>query len=161
MVTRCIRKTGAGFGVQTERIPFDALGTKQRVARLNEMHAAVYKKHKSGDEDDAKQLTRDAYYHLRLAWERAVEEVLLDGVVQRFTEGVSTKRLCRVTVDDADFSAIDAGMTKSSKFEHDGAASAHLPTPHPDELKQDIESLEDWRRKVIARQAEVEKKRKS
>jgi len=55
---------------------------------------------------------------LRLAWERCIEEVLLNGAVQRFGESVSTQRLKSVVVTDEDYLKIEAGMSKSSKFEH-------------------------------------------
>ncbi|TIH07487.1 AAA family ATPase [Pseudomonas leptonychotis] len=158
--TQCIRRTGAGFGVQTDRIPFDKLKTKARIGALRQLHVSVERAYKAGEEDDYKRLTRDAYYHLRLAWERAVEEVLFQSVIQRFNEGVSTQNLRYVVVEDDDYAEIDAGMTKSSKFEHDAAAPAQLPTPHPDELKGDIERLETWRAAVEARKQIIEAQRK-
>ncbi|KWF00475.1 hypothetical protein WL80_02435 [Burkholderia ubonensis] len=91
-------------------------------------------------------LTAKCYGQLRLAWERCIEEVLLNGAVQRFGEGVSTQRLKGVTVTDDDYHEIDAGMSKSSKFEHDPAAAVgRLPIPDPDELSDDIERLAKWR----------------
>ncbi|WP_232464860.1 hypothetical protein [Burkholderia ubonensis] len=72
--------------------------------------------------------------------------MLLNGAVQRFGEGVSTQRLKGVTVTDDDYHEIDAGMSKSSKFEHDPAAAVgRLPIPDPDELSDDIERLAKWR----------------
>jgi hypothetical protein len=159
LTTQCIRRTSAGFGVQSDRIPFDTLATKARVGMLRQMQVAVVRAHKRGDEEESKRLTRECYYHLRLAWERGVEEVLFHGVVQRFNEGVSTQKLRQVTVEDDDYTEIDAGMTKSSKFEHDAAALAQLPTPHPDELMGDIDRLETWRAKVEARKSSTAAKR--
>lgn len=158
-LTQCIRKDVGGFGVQTERLPFDTLSTSKRVKDLRTMHEAVAKTHRSSAEDEAKRLSRDCYYHLRLAWERGVEEVLFQGVVTRFGEGISTKMLRYVVVEDEDHKAIDAGMTRCSKFEHDAAAHAHVPTPHPDELRAHIESLEAWRSSVVARREKVEARR--
>lgn len=158
--TQCIRRTGAGFGVQSDRIPFDKLKTKARVSALRQMHVNVERAYKAGDEDEHKRLTRDSYYHLRLAWERAVEEVLFNGVIQRFNEGVSTQSLRGVVVEDMDYREIDTGMTKSSKFEHDAAASAQLPTPHPDELNADIERLETWRAMAEKRKETTQSNRK-
>ena len=98
---------------------------------------------------------------LRLAWERSIEEVLFNGAVQRFGEGISTQRLKGVTVTDADYEIICAGMTKSSKFEHDAAlASGRLPIPHPDELSADIEHLESWRAAVSKRIIHLDQTRK-
>lgn len=156
---QCIRKSQAGFGVQSARLPFDAMTTSKRVNFLRQMQVAVAKAHTTNDEDEAKRLTRDAYYHLRLAWERGVEEVLFQGTVTRFGEGISTQKLSYVEVDDTDYKVIDAGMTKSSKFAHDPALGAHLPTPHPDELLADIEALEQWRKSVDKRKDVVRARR--
>jgi len=161
LLPQCIRKAPAGFGVQTDRLPFDAMATKERVKSLRKMHEATAKAHKAGDEGEATRLTRDTYYDLRLAWERGVEEVLLHGVVTRFGEGVSTQRLREVVVEDPDYATINEGMTKSSKFAHDPALGAHLPTPHPDELLADIRVLETWRKSVESRKEGIRARRSS
>lgn len=157
---QCIRKAPAGFGVQTERLPFDAMVTSKRVKVLRQMQVAAAKAHKIGDEEEAKRLTRDAYYHLRMAWERGVEEILLQNAVTRFNEGISTQQLRYVVVEDSDYEKIKIGMTKCSKFAaHDPALGAHLPTPHPDELSADIETLETWRKFVDDRKETIRVRR--
>ena len=159
--TQCIGRGQAGFGVQASRLPFDTLSTSKRVKALRTMCDEVLRVHKTGDEAEATRLSREAYSHLRMAWERAVEEVLFQGVVTRFAEGVSTQRLKSVIVEDSDYDAIDAGMTKSSKFSgHDPAKPAQLATLHPDDLRADIDKLEMWRASVEARKAVVEARRK-
>lgn len=147
-----IRRTADGYGVYSEDLPFDVLGTKDRLGRLRQMLVGVRKAVKEGDEDVQRHLTAKCYGQLRLAWERCIEEVLLNGTVQRFGEDVSTKRLKGVTVTDDDYREIDAGMTKSSKFEHDAAATVgRLPIPDPDELSDDIERLAKWRETLTKR----------
>jgi len=92
-------------------------------------------------------LARNIYGFLREAWERGVEEVLLNGAVVRFGRGVQTQRLRRATdIQDADVEAVDAGMTKASRFlvGHDQAAASCEPVPLPDELAADIETLDSW-----------------
>jgi hypothetical protein len=160
VTTQCIGRGPAGFGVQTDRLPFDTLSTTKRVKALRALCDKVAKAHESGDEAQATRLTREAYSHLRMAWERGVEEVLLQGAVTRFIEGVSTQKLRYVTVEDSDYEAINIGMTKSSKFSgHDPAMPAHLSTPHPDDLREDIEKLESWRASVVARTVNVSDRR--
>lgn len=147
-----IRRTMDGYGVYSEDLPFDVLGTKDRLGRMRQMLVGVRKAAKEGDEDLQRHLTGKCYLQLRLAWERCIEEVLLNGAVQRFGEGVSTQRLKGVTVTDDDYREIDAGMTKSSKFEHDAAAAVgRLPVPSPDELSDDIERLAKWRETLVKR----------
>lgn len=159
--TQCIGRGPAGFGVQADHLPFDTLSTSKRVKALRLLCDDVSKVHKSGDDAQTTRLTREAYSHLRMAWERGVEEVLLQGAVTRFVEGVSTQKLRYVVVEDSDYEAINVGMTKSSKFSgHDPATSTHLPTPHPDDLKADIDKLEAWRVSIEARKTTVEARRK-
>ncbi len=159
-LTQSVRKSPKGFGTRSDRLPFDTLSTSKRVKALRNMHTLAVKAHKAGDDESTRRLTQDAYFYLRTAWERGVEEVLFSGVVTRFTEGISTQRLRSVVVEDSDYRSIDAGMTKSSKFAHDAAAAAQLPTPHPDELSVDIEALETWRSEVVGRYKSVEANRK-
>lgn len=159
LTPQCIRKAPGGFGVHSERVPFDAMVTTKRITALRKMYDKVREAKKTGDDETQTQWTRDAYYHLRLAWERAVEEVLLFGTVTRFEEGISTQRLRSVIVEDDDYMQIEAGMTKCSKFAHDPAACAHLPTPSPEELSNDIEALEKWRASVEKRREVVRKRR--
>ncbi len=147
-----IRRASNGFGVHSQELPFDVVNTKARIGRLRQMVVDAQKAKKDGDDDRLRMVTTFAYGRLRLAWERCVEEVLLNGAVQRFGEGVSTQRLKTVVVTDDDYKKIDAGMSKSSKFEHDAASPVgRLPIPDPDELSTDIESLEAFRTAVDKR----------
>jgi hypothetical protein len=83
----------------------------------------------------------------------------IDG--RRVARPISTQKLKYVIVEDSDYEAINIGMTKSSKFSgHDPARVAQLPTPHPDDLRDDIDKLETWRAAVEARKSAVEARRK-
>jgi hypothetical protein len=105
---------------------------------------AVYNRQGS---DAYEPLARGIYGRLREAWERAVEEVLLNGAVMRFGRTIQTQRLCRLTdIGEADVHAVDEGMAKASRFleGHDEAAAVNEPVPGPDEVAQDIEALGSW-----------------
>ena len=146
LTSNYIRRTSQGFGVHSQDLPFDVVSTKTRVGQLRKMLEEVQKAKNDGDDDRLRIVTTSTYGKLRLAWERCVEEVLLNGAVQRFGEGVSTQRLKAVLVTDDDYKQIEAGMSKSSKFEHDAASHVgRLPIPDPDELSSDIECLEAFR----------------
>lgn len=155
-----IRRTAQGYGVHSLDLPFDVVGTKDRLARLRQELVEVRRAQKNGDDDEYRRLTSACYGRLRLAWERCIEEVLLNGAVQRFGEGVSTQRLKSVVVNDDDYREIENGMSKSSKFEHDAATTVgRLPMPEPDELEQDIEKLSTWRVALEKRLKETAKAR--
>lgn len=96
-----------------------------------------------------------------MAWERAVEEVLLRKVILRFRKGVETQRLVEVVVDDSDYAQVDAGMTKCSNYAHDKALMGGVAVPEPDELLGDILALDSWRAQIEKRSGETAKKRKA
>lgn len=155
-----IRRASNNFGVPSQDLPFDVVGTKARVIQLRAIQRAAGAAKIEGDDDKLREITTRAYGKLRLAWERCVEEVLLNGAVQRFGEGVSTMRLKSVIVSDEDYRQIDEGMTKSSKFEHDASSTVgRLPIPDPDELLADIEKLEAFRVAIDQRNKAVHKQR--
>jgi hypothetical protein len=87
------------------------------------------------------------YGLLREAWERALEEVLLAGVIERFRPGVQTQHIGTIAdITTQDCRTLDVAMTKCSKWlpGHDQAPAARAPVPEPAELKADIEALESW-----------------
>ena len=90
------------------------------------------------------------YGKLRETWERAIEELLFQDVIQRFRPSIETQRLKRVSVDPADLVAIDAGMSKCSTWMtgHDSAAAIGSPPPSPDEVAADLKRFEDFTKSI-------------
>ena len=158
-VTQSLTRRPEGYGVADSNLPFEGMGTKARVGALRSMQQQITKLHKDKNEPEHRKETVNAYRHLRIAWERAVEEVLFRGVVVRFRKGISTQLLAGVVVDDADYSVIEAAMTKCSNYAHDQALLGGTAIPEPDELLADINGLEDWRTGVVKRSEYVRKKR--
>jgi hypothetical protein len=149
-----------GFGVVDPDLPFEGMSTKARIGYLRNKMPAIQKAQTSGDKPEHKKLTCEAYSQLRLAWERAIEEVLLDGVVLRFRKGIESQRLAGVVVEDDDFATVDLWMTKCSNYAHDQAELGGVEVPDPGDLLADINALDNWREKIVARVKEVRKVRK-
>lgn len=87
------------------------------------------------------------YGLLRESWEKAVEEILLHGVVTRFGSDIQTQKLKVITdITEKDIQVIDAAMTKCSMFicGHDQAPAINEPLPKPEELINDILEIEKW-----------------
>ena len=158
-VTQSLTRRPEGYGVADANLPFEGMGTKARVAALRNLQQQIAKLYKENNEPQHRKETVDAYRHLRIAWERAVEEVLFRGVVVRFRKGISTQLLAGVVVDDADYSAIENAMTRCSNYAHDQALLGGTAIPDPDELLADINGLENWRTAVTKRSEDVRKKR--
>jgi len=95
---------------------------------------------------------KDFYTALRETWERLVEELLLGKVVERYSSGVMTQSLRGVTVDDDDFKIIFFAMKRVSEFSgHDQAAGKQVPTPKPDEMKADLDVIDNYRQLITKR----------
>lgn len=160
ITTQSLSRRPEGFGVADPNLPFEAMKTKARVGALRVMQVQIAKLYKDGDEPEFRKQTVDCYRQLRIAWERAVEEVLLQNVVLRFRKGIETKRLERVVVEDSDYKTIEQAMTKCSNYPHDQALLGGVAIPEPDELLADINLLDGWRLSVENRTADIAKRRK-
>jgi len=154
-----LRRTKDGYGVASSALPFEGAKTKDRVKTLRQMHVDIVRFQKEGKDEIAQAMLRSAWVHLRQSWERGVEEVLFNGVVQRFDPGVSTLKLDEVVVGDDDVRAVYDGMTRCNTVPHDGAEIAQVPLPNADELTQEIERLESWRSTIANRNAAVKASR--
>jgi len=161
ITTQSVTRRTEGFGVADPELPFEGKNASKRIGALKVQHQFISKLHKDGEEQEHRQQTVIAYFRLRMAWERAVEEVLLRKVVLRFRKGVETQRLAEVVVDDSDYAQVNVGMTKCSNYAHDKALMGGVAVPEPDELFADIMALETWRAEIEKRSGETAKKRKA
>lgn len=142
-----VRHLSKGAGVCTEELPWVALPIKKKIGFLKNEWQAADKLFRDGHQTAYEKEAKCLYGLLREAWERALEEVLLGGIVERFRPGVQTQQICMIAdISPEDCGTLDAAMSKCSKwlFGHDQAAAARAPVPEPSELKADIEALEQW-----------------
>ena len=142
-----VRRQAQSAGVCADQLPWFAMPFKGKIGYLKNRGVELDKLFREGNRDAYDEQAKSLYGRLREAWERALEEVLLNGVVQRFRPGIETKRLAKVyDIREADCKAVEEGMTKASAWliGHDQAAVARSPVPGPAELKKDIEALETW-----------------
>lgn len=142
-----VRFLSKGAGVCSEELPWVALPIKKKIGYLKNGWQAADKlsrdSHQDAYEKDAKYL----YGLLREAWERALEEVLLGGVVERYRPNIQTQQVAQIAdITAEDCKTVETAMTKCSKWlpGHDQAAAARAPVPVPAELKADIEALDNW-----------------
>ena len=149
-----LRRSGLRSGLSSQRLPWVAMKVKDRIGYLNELcqsAAAVYRK------EDLEKYERDGAYLyglLREAWERAVEEVLLAGIVERYRYTVQTQQADQLAdIQIRDCQELDAGITKCSKWlaGHDQAPAENEPIPEPDEIRADINFLSIWVKRIRTR----------
>lgn len=142
-----LRRDRTGAGRAEKQLPWAAMKVKDRLGHLRALHQDAESQHRKGNQSAYELQAASIYGLLREAWERAVEEVLLGGVVERYRNSVQTQRagcLSDITSDECD--ALEAAMTKTSRWlpGHDQAPAENAPCPDPDELKQDIQALHEW-----------------
>jgi energy-coupling factor transporter ATP-binding protein EcfA2 len=160
IATQSLVQRPEGFGVADPELPFEGKNTSKRIGALKAQQQIIEKLHRTGNIQECYKQTVDAYFRLRMAWERAVEEVLLRKVIVRFRKSVETLRLAEVSVEDSDYAAVYAGMTKCSNYAHDNAQIGSSAVPEPTELLDDINALETWRSDVEARSKYTQQKRR-
>jgi energy-coupling factor transporter ATP-binding protein EcfA2 len=123
--------------------PWHAMSTKDKIGFLKQEVASLKKLHAQSPQD-YKRAGAELYGKLRESWERAIEEELLHNVVQRFRASIQTLRLKELSLDENDYPTIDRAMSKCSTWMtgHDSAAARAAPFPLPDEIENDIGTLE-------------------
>ena len=142
-----VHQLSKGAGVCAEELPWVAMPVRKKVGYLRKEWQAADKLSRDGHQASYEKEAKYLYGFLREAWERAVEEVLLCGVIERYRPGVQTQQIGMIAdITDGDCRTVDSAMTKCSKWlpGHDKAAAARAPVPEPSELKADIEALESW-----------------
>ncbi len=159
--TQRLIKNNEGCGVAESELPFEGKSASKQIGALRADHQEIEKIFKSGDEREHSKKTIEAYLKLRMAWERAVEEVLLREVILRFRKGIETQRLAGVVVEDGDYRKVYYGMAKCSNHAHYNAPIGGVAVvPEPDELLDDIMELDEWQKEVTKRSKDVSKRRK-
>ena len=144
---REVRKNGAVCGVCRDKAPVKAMSIKALVGELKERHQGCAATHGAGDVESYEGQLANTFGLLREAWERAVEELLLNGTVMRFDHRVQTQRLKHVhDITPEDLAQVDAGMTVCSKWlpGHALAQAMNEPLPAPEELLAEIQRLEGF-----------------
>ena len=102
------------------------------------------------------------YTQMRDTWERIVEEILLNRVVQRFRPEIMTQRLEEACIDpESDYPLIFEGMKRCSHYSgHDHAESLPTELPKADEIAQDIKALKEFFAIATERRSKLRKGRK-
>ena len=142
-----VRQLSKGAGICTEELPWVAMPVRKKIGYLKNQWQTKGKLLRDGHQAAYEKEAKYLYGLLRETWERAIEEVLLNGIVERFRPGVQTQHIGTIAdITSEDCRRIDAAMTKCSKWlpGHDQASAARAPVPEPAELKADIDTLEEW-----------------
>ncbi len=151
----------AGIILPDDELPFDTLPVKKRVGRLRKkcQEARGIFNETDSQTEKYRETVKSVYSSLRSAWERAVEELLFGNVVVRFRKSINTLELKNVATDITreDCQLIYDEMTRCSNVTdaHDSPGASRSAVSTPDELSDDIERLEDFRKTIDQRRRET------
>ena len=136
VLNQYVHQLGIGAGVCEDRLPWEASRVKERISYLNTELDKAERLSRDGHFAEYEKEVGHLYGLLRAAWERALEEVLLNEVVERFRPSIQTRRIGKITdICEADCQKIEEAMTRCSKLipAHDHAPIAKLSVPEPRE----------------------------
>lgn len=101
------------------------------------------------------------YTQMRDTWERVVEDILFNRVVQRFRPEIMTQRLEEACIDpENDYPAIFEGMKRCSHYSgHDLAEDLPPELPEPEHVRRDFDELKRFFDTVNERRKTLRKAR--
>lgn len=122
-----VRQLSNGAGVSAEELPWVAMPVKKKIGYLKNEWQSAEKLFRNGNQAAYEKEATYLYGLLREGWERALEEVLLGGIVERFRPSVQTQHIGTIAdITAEDCRTVDGAMTKCSKWlpGHDQAPAA-------------------------------------
>lgn len=155
-----IERIAAGTGVQTDGKEWREVPVKERIGRIKQRIQDSAVLYRNNDMTRYGSEARDIAGAIRETWEVLVEEVLLNRVVTRHERQIQTKRLRDLTdLTDTDIAAVELGMSVESRYMTGHASplsDGSLPIS-PEELSDEVKSLEELRLNVIHRREKPRK----
>lgn len=147
-----LRQGPNGAGISSPELPWVAMKVKERLGVLKNEYQRIEKLERNGEVEQYEKEAIYLYGRLREVWERALEEILINGAVERYRPGIQTqqvKTLADITEDDCKI--LESGMTKCSKWLHDNAPAENVTVPVASEFLNDILTLESWMKTINKR----------
>lgn len=157
-----IQSLGENFGLVSGIPPWYAMTVAQRITLLEQNLGEAKALEAAGDIAVYTSRCRDFYDILRSAWERSVEELLFNNVVQRLEPEVATQSLREVSVDEEAIEAVFDGMTRSSTMidAHDPAMAKGKTLASLADLQNDLQDLKTFKNTQTKKSKELEEKLK-
>ncbi|MGE7888987.1 AAA family ATPase [Bacillus cereus] len=141
-----VRRNGNRAGIAKTEMPWVTLSTSKRIKYLRNELPKLKKLESQLDPDMYIPKVKTWYMLLRESWERAVEELLLNGVVERFSPSVQTQRLSKIKFTDEIVQLVTEGMTQTSTYVHDESHAIGRIMPSNEEMIEDLNKLEQFSR---------------
>ncbi len=137
-----LRREGQTVGHVHPDLPWQGLSAKQRPKALYEMLAGATELDAVGNEMEYEAAAADFCRHLREAFERTVEECVLNDVVTRRHDTIRISKLRKIAWSEEICDLVDRGTDESSPWMHDRPRADGSEPPTPTELREGLEIFE-------------------
>jgi len=134
-------------GLIASNPPWDALSVGKRIGLLKNAYQKLEKTERTETEEIYKERAKVLYGKLRETWERFIEEIFLNGAIQRFGRAIQTQRLSKIVdLTEDDYNLVDTNMSKCSTYftGHDTAGTLIEEMPDSNEFLADLTILEEY-----------------
>jgi AAA domain len=146
-----VLRDASGAGRVQPDLPWVGLGAEDRYARLGKDLKEIQRLYGTeGPSETYRFRAIDYSTLLRQAFERAVEDKVLGGVVTRGRPGVHIGALDRVAWSPEIVHLADRGLDEMSPWVHDGSRASAAAPPTPDEFSEGLDVLDQLLRRVSA-----------
>jgi ABC-type multidrug transport system ATPase subunit len=138
-----VTRLGGTVGHVRPSLPWDGLSATERRGDLDQKLVRLRTDYEERDEEKYRQQAADFCARLRQAFERAVEDLVLAGVITRRSDDVHTKKLRNINYTEEICDLVDRGMSENSPWVHDRPHADGSSPPSPDELTEGLDVLAD------------------
>jgi ABC-type lipoprotein export system ATPase subunit len=146
-IVTTIRKIGNTPGVINNSLPWIASNVKERVKKLNEAIPNLKKLETGTDPETYFEEAKKWCGLLRETWERAIEELLFNDAIQRFSPSIQTKRIEKMKFTPDLYKEIEKGMADCSNWVHDQARAINNPPPKVVKLETFLSAFNEFVKK--------------
>jgi hypothetical protein len=134
-----LKRQGKTVGHVSPDLPWRGLKAKHRVEPLHKRLATVRKLDEGGEEEKCEVAAIEFCLLLREAFERAVEEEVLGGIVTRRDDAVHVLGLRNICLNEEICDLVERGTNEASPWVHDRPHGDGSVPPTPDELAKGLQ----------------------
>jgi ABC-type dipeptide/oligopeptide/nickel transport system ATPase subunit len=141
-----IESLTSAVGLITDSEPWDALSVGDRVLSLQTLIRNAEEADQAGEPEVYHSTVSKFYSRLRSTWERCIEELVINKVVERYDKAVKALRLTEVVVDTDVITEILVGWTRASAGieAHDHAVAENKSVASLDDLRDELKALNEF-----------------
>jgi energy-coupling factor transporter ATP-binding protein EcfA2 len=151
-----VRRIGRTVGHVQPSLPWEGLSPTDRFGDLDQRLVRLRALYEENDQLAYTEKVGGFCGDLRASFERAVEDLVLAGVVTRRSDDVQTKKLRVINWSPEICDLVDRGMSENSAWMHDRPLADGASPPAPDELAEGLKIYQE----LLGKTKELEAARK-